>query len=59
MRDFNLNLQKKQRISGSYRAAVDGGSDVRVVIVRHFLIVGAQESDGFIIIVQILVVPSH
>lgn len=43
----------------TYRAAVDGGSDVRVVVVRHLFVIGAQEAHGFVVRVLVLVVPSH
>lgn len=35
----------------TYRAAVEGGSDVGVVVVGHLLVVGAQEADGLVVAV--------
>lgn len=43
----------------TYRAAIDHGADVGVVVVRHLLIVGSQEADGLVVIVLLLVVPRH
>lgn len=35
----------------TYRTAVEGGSDVGVVVVGHLLVVGAQEADGLVVAV--------
>lgn len=43
----------------TYRAAVKQGTDVGVVIVRHLLVVGAQEAHGLVVVVLLLVVPGH
>lgn len=43
----------------TYRAAVEGGSDVRVVVVGHLLVVGAQEADRLIVAVGGGVVPGY
>lgn len=43
----------------TYRAAVEQGTDVGVVIVRHFLVIGAQEAHGLVVVVLLLVVPGH
>ena len=41
----------------TYRAAVEDGSDVGVVVVGHLLVVGAQEADGLVVAVGGGVVP--
>lgn len=41
----------------TYRAAVQDGSDVGVVVVGHLLVVGAQEADGLVVVVSCGVVP--
>lgn len=43
----------------TYRAAVEGGSDVRVVVVGHLLVVGPQEADRLIVAVGGGVVPGY
>lgn len=43
----------------TYRTAIGQGLDVGVVVVGHLLVVGAQETDGLVVIVLILVVPGH
>lgn len=43
----------------TYRAAVEGGSDVRVVVVGHLLVVGAQEADGLVVAVGGSIVPGY
>lgn len=48
--------EKKKRI---YRAAVNQGLDERIIVVRHFLIVGAQEAQRLVVAVGLGVVPSH
>lgn len=58
-----MNLGKSNILSlnriATYRAAVEHGADVWVVIVRHLLVVGAQEAHGLVVVVLILVVPGH
>lgn len=49
----------KKHVIPTYRAAVEHGADVRVVIVRHLLVVGAKEAHGLVVVVLILVVPGH
>lgn len=43
----------------TYRAAVEGGSDVGVVVVGHLLVVGAQEADGLVVAVGGGIVPGY
>lgn len=43
----------------TYRTAIEGSSDVGVVVVGHLLIVGAQEADGLVIAVGGGVVPGY
>lgn len=43
----------------THSAAVEHGADVWVVIVRHLLVVGAQEAHGLVVVVLLLVVPGH
>lgn len=42
-----------------HRTAVHYGADVGVVVVRHLLVVGAQEADGLVVAVRLRVVPGH
>lgn len=53
-----LHMLSSNRV-GTYRAAVEHGADVGVVIVRHLLVVGAQEAHGLVVVVLVLVVPGH
>merc|ERR1719167_270983 len=41
------------------RALVCDGSDVRVVIVRHLLVIGSQEAERFVVVVADFVVPRY
>lgn len=53
---------KKVRIlfpTSTHRTAVHEGPDVGVVVVRHLLVVGAQEADGLVVVALPLVVPRH
>ena len=43
----------------SYRASVGDGMDVRVVVVGHLLVVGAQEAQRLVVAVGAGVVPGH
>lgn len=52
-------FRKIKHFIPTYRAAVEHGADVRVVIVRHLLVVGAQEAHGLVVVVLLLVVPGH
>lgn len=53
------SVYARSRPVGTYRAAVEQGADVGVVIVRHLLVVGAQEAHGLVVVVLLLVVPGH
>lgn len=59
----DLELGKLHILSSNwirtYRAAVEHGADVGVVIVGHLLVVGAQEAHGLVVVVLLLVVPGH
>lgn len=49
----------KKHKKGTYCTAIGQGADVGVVVVGHLLVVGAQEADGLVVIVLVLVVPGH
>lgn len=51
--------RRKKTQKATYCTAVGQGLDVGVVVVGHLLVVGAQETDGLVVIVLILVVPGH
>lgn len=51
--------QTPPAIFPTYRAAIECSSDIRVVVVGHLLIVGAQEADGFVIAVRGGIVPGY
>lgn len=42
-----------------YRAAVRQRLDERIIVVRHLLIIGAQEAQRLVIVVSLGVVPRH
>lgn len=56
-RGWKVTINENQRTT--YCTAIDQGADVGVVIVGHLLVVGAQETDGLVVIVLVLVVPGH
>lgn len=50
--------QRQQKVEGAtYCTAIGQGLDVGVVVVGHLLVVGAQETDGLVVTVLLLVVP--
>lgn len=56
---FVKGTQSHTHFPSTYRTAIDHGADVGVVIVRHLFIVGAQEADGLVVVVLVLIVPGH
>lgn len=56
---FFRGTQPRRQFPLTYRTAIGHGADVGVVIIRHLFIVGAQEADGLVVVVLLLVVPGH
>lgn len=54
-----MKSKGKKPQEATYCTAVGQGLDEGVVVVGHLLVVGAQETDGLVVIVLILVVPGH
>lgn len=42
-----------------YRAAIHQRLDEGIIVIRHFLIVGAQEAQRSVVVVSLGVVPGH
>lgn len=42
-----------------YRAAIHQRLDEGIIVIRHFLIIGAQEAERFVEVIGLGVVPSH
>lgn len=53
------NLQMGGEKKRTYRAAVHQWLDKRIIVVRHFLVVGAQEAQRLVVAVGLGVVPGH